>query len=142
MARGAFLSIIEDWYRDRYGDSTDDDETAVFVSMLLVHGTPFAIRVPKGFKTSTDEPNMVWIGCPASVQAEEDPLSWIESRDVVGGLSREELDVVRKTALDTANLVRSIGFDVRALEHEENLSIAELAGSVRGGPSKQRTKPL
>ena len=33
--------------------------------------------------------------------------------------------------MDTANLVRSIGFDVQSLEYEENLSTAELAGSVR-----------
>ena len=130
-AHGRFLIIIEDWYRDRYGDAVDDDEDGSFVSMVLVHGTPFAMRVPKDFKTSTDEPNMVWIGFPASVQAEEDPLGWIQSRGVVGGLSSEEMDVVRKAALDTANLARSIGFDVRSLEHEENLSIVELAGSVR-----------
>lgn len=128
---GRLLIIIGDWYRDRYGDAVDDDEDSVFVSMLLVHGTPFAMRVPKNFKTSADEPNMIWIGFPASVQAEEDPLNWIESRGVVGGLSREELDVVRKAALETANLVRSIGFDVQSLEDEENLSIAELAGSIR-----------
>ena len=130
-AYGRFLIIIEDWYRDRYGDAVDDDKDGVFVSMLLVHGTPFAMRVPKVFKTSTDEPNMVWIGFPASVQAEEDPLSWIQIRGVVSGLSSEKLHVVRKAALETGNLVRSIGFDVRSLGHEENLSIAELAGSVR-----------
>ncbi len=131
VAHGAFLFIIEDWYRDRYGDFVDNDETGVFVSMLLIHGTPFAMQVPKRFKISADEPNMVWIGWPASVQAEEDPLSWIQSRGVVDGLSGIGLDVVRKEALETAKLVRSIGFDVRALVHNENLSIAELAGSVR-----------
>ena len=84
QAYGRFLIIIEDWYRNRYGGAVDDDKDGVFVSMLLVHGTPFAMRVPKAFKTSTDEPTMVWIGFPASVQAEEDPLSWIQSRGVVG----------------------------------------------------------
>ena len=130
-AHGRILIVIENWYRGRYGDAVDDDEDGVFVSMLLVRGTPFAMRVPKDFKTSTDEPNMVWIGFPASVQAEEDPLSWIQSRGVIRRLSSEELDVFRRAALETANLVRSIGFDVRSLEHEKNFSIAELAGSVR-----------
>jgi len=128
-AHGRFLIIIGDWYRDRYGDAVDDDGT--FVSMLLIHGTPFAMQVPKDFKIPADEPNMIWIGLPASVQAEEDPLSWIQSRGVVNGLSSKELDVVRKAALETANMVRSIGFDVRSLENDENLDIVELAGSVR-----------
>ena len=126
---GRFRVIIDDWYRDRYGDAVDDDED-VFISMLLVHGTPFTLRVPKNFKTSGDEANMIWIGFPASVQAEEDPLSWIQSRSVVSGLSSKEIDAVRKAALKTANMIRSIGFDIRSLEGEKNPSIAELAGAV------------
>lgn len=129
-AHGRFLIIIGDWYRKRYGDEVDEDDDSVFVSMLLVHGTPFAMRVPKVFTKSADEPNMVWIGFPASVQVEEDPLSWIQNKGVVEGLTREELAVVRKAALATANLVRSIGFDVGSLEKDEDSSIAKLAGSV------------
>ena len=88
-APGRFRVIIDDWYRDRYGDAVDDDED-VFVSILLIHGTPFAIRVPKNFNTSADHANMVWIGFPASVQAEEDPLNWIQSKSVVSRLSSKE----------------------------------------------------
>ena len=130
-AYGRFLIIIQDWYRNRYGDAVYDENDGVFLSMLLVHGTPFPMRVPRRFTISADEPNMVWIGYPASVQAEEDPLSWIQNRGVIRSFSGEELNVVRNATLDTANLVRSIGFDVRSLEYEDNLSIAELAGSVR-----------
>ena len=130
-AHGRILTIIGDWYLDRYGDAVDDHEDGSFVSMLVVHRTPFTMRVPKYFKTSTDEPNMVWIGFPASVQAEEDPLGWIQNKGVVEGLSSEELVVFKKAALETTNLVRSIGFDVRLLEHDEDFSVAKLAGSVR-----------
>ena len=128
---GRFLIIIRDWYRDRYGDSIDDGDDRIFESMLLVHGTPFSMWVPKVFKTFTDDPDIVWVGFPASVQAEEDPLNWIQSKGVVAGLSSEELDEVRKVALDTANMVRSISFDIRSLVNEEDVSIAELASSVR-----------
>ena len=130
-AHGKLLIIIEDWYRDRYGDAVDDDDDGVMVSMLLIHGTPFAMRVPKGFKARADDANMVWIGLPATVQEEEDPLNWIESRDVLARMSDEERDAIRRVALETANLVRSIGFDLRSLKHEENPNIVELAGSVR-----------
>lgn len=130
-AHGRFLIIIQDWYRDRYGEGLDDERDSIFDSMLVVHGTPFVLRVPECFKISTKDPSMVWIGYPASVQAEEDPLGWIQNKVVIRSLSSEELDVVSKAAVDTANLVRSIGFDVRSLESEEDLSIAELAGSVR-----------
>ena len=128
---GRMQIIIDEWYRRRYGNAVDDDKDGVFASMLLVYETPFAMRVPKNFKTSADEPNMVWIGFPASVQAEEDPLNWIAIKDVVGGLSNEEQVIVRKKALEIANLVRSIGYDTRALEYDENLNITELASSVR-----------
>ena len=129
-AHGRFRIIIDDWYRDRYGDAVDEDKDG-FESMLLIHGTPFAMRVPKNFKTSADEANMIWMGFPASVQAEEDPLIWIQSRGVVSRMSNDELDTFGKAALETANLVRSIGFDIGSMEHEENSSIAELARSIR-----------
>ena len=132
QAHGRFLVIIGDWYRDRYGDAVDDDDVdGTFVSMVLIHGTPFAMRVPRTFRASADEPNMLWIGYPASVQTEEDPIGWIETSGVVGALSFEERDAVRNAALETGNLARSINFDLWSLEHEHDSTIAKLAGSVR-----------
>ena len=127
---GKFLTIINDWYRERYGKEFEEDEDAFF-SALLIHGTPFILRVPKTFKIVADEPNMIWVGLPASVQKEEEPLSWIQNKGVVGGLSVNEQDSIRKTALETANMVRSIDFDTRSLEEGNNSSIAQLASSVR-----------
>ena len=129
-AHGRFLVIIEDWYRARYGAAVDDRE-GDFESMLLIHGTPFAMRVPKRFGLFSGEPNTVWIGYPASVQAEEDPLGWIQNRGAIRGLSNSQLGTVRKSALETANLIRSISFDIQAIENDANLSIAKLAASVR-----------
>ena len=50
-AYGRFLVVIDDWYRDRYGnDAVHNDEDKVFVSALLVHGTPFACQSQEFFK--------------------------------------------------------------------------------------------
>ncbi len=129
-AHGKILTIINDWYRERYGKTPKEDEDAFF-SALLIHGTPFILRVPKRFKIAADEPNTIWIGWPASVQEEENPLDWIQNKDLVGGLSVGDLDTVRKEALEIANLTRSIDFDTRSLERDTDSSIAQLAGSVR-----------
>ena len=52
--------------------------------------------------------------------------------DVPGALLILYKVELRSSALETANLVRSIGFDVRSLEYdEEDVTIAELAGLVR-----------
>ena len=130
-AHGRLLIIIADWYRNRYGDAVDDNRNLFFVSTLPIHGTPFALGVPLRFTLRGDKRNTSWLGFPASVQAEEDPLHWIERKEVVEALSCDELDVVRKAALETSNLVRSIGFDLRSLEEDKDSHIAELAGSVR-----------
>lgn len=129
-AHGKIRIIIDDWYRERYGEKLEEDEDA-FISALLIHETPFILRVPKSFKIAADKPNMVWVGYPASVQKEEEPLNWIQSKDVVKGLSVDDQDSVRKEALETANLVRSIDFDIRSLEQDPDSNIAQLAGSVR-----------
>lgn len=130
-AHGRLRIIVADWYRDRYGGIMDNEEEAAFMSMILVHGTPFPMRVPHVFKKPAEEPNVVWIGFPASVQQEEDPVRWIQGKGVVDGLSDEEMGVVRTEALARANLIRSIGYDIRSLEHDANRRIAKLAGSVR-----------
>lgn len=129
-AYGRFLVILTDWYRQRYGDAVADD-AAGFVAAVLVHGTPFVMRVPRYFSTIDDDPSCMWVGFPAVVQAEENPLDWIQQQGVVSGLSRGEVEDVRRTALATANLVRSIGFDVWMLESEASSTIGELARSVR-----------
>ena len=130
-ARGKIQIIINDWYRKQYGKTPEEDEGAFF-SALLIRGMPFILRVPKIFKIAADEPNTIWIGFPASVQEEEKPLNWIQNKDVVGGLSGDDLDNVKKLALETANLVRSIDFDTRSLlEQDDDLSIFQLASSVR-----------
>ena len=129
-AHGRIRFIIDDWYRKRYGEKLEEDED-VFPSALLIHETPFILRVPKVFKMAADEPNTIWIGYPASVQKKEEPLNWIRNKGVVGGLSVDECDSVRKVALETANLVRSIDFDTRSLERDPDSIIAQLASSVR-----------
>ena len=129
-ARGAFHVIIGDWYRDRYGDAVDDQKNRTFAAALLIRGTPFALEVPMRFTMPGDEPNTVWFGWPASVQAEEDPLRWIQSKGVVDGLSSKELVAVGNAARKTSNLVRSTGFDLRSLKQDPDSAIGDLAGAA------------
>lgn len=129
-AHGRFLVIIGDWYRDRYGAAVDADDDGGFVAVLLIHETPFEMRVPKSFKTDADEPVMVWVGFPASVQTEEDPLDWIENDGVPKRLVTAEREQLRREATEIANLVRSIGFDLRVLEHDGDKNVADLAGAI------------
>lgn len=130
-AHGRFLIIIEDWFRDRYGEAVVSVDESVFVSAVLVHGTPFLMHVPSNFKTSADKSNMAWVGFPASVQPEENVLGWIRSGGVAERLSESERLALNETAGRTANLIRSIGFDLRSLENEMDADIADLASSVR-----------
>lgn len=104
-AHGKIRIIINDWYRERYGKTPEEDEDA-FSAALLIHGTPFILQVPKSFKLAADEPNTLWIGYPASVQEEEEPLDWIQSKGVVDGLSVDDLDTVRNRKSDAAYRLR------------------------------------
>lgn len=130
-AYGRFLIIIEEWFQNGYGVAGDADETGVFFSAVPVHGTPFLMYASSIFKTSADEPNMVWIGFPASVQSEEDVLPWVRSGGVVERLSKSERSALNETAKEIANLIRSIGFDLRYLECEPDPDVTALAASVR-----------
>ena len=128
---GRFLVIVRDWYLQRYGDTVEVDRNR-FVAAVLVHNTPFIMNVPRNFNTTDEDPSCAWIGIPASVQPEENPLEWMEQTDVVAGLSGGDLKLFRRSAMHIANLVRSVGFDVWRLESDENAVIADLGRSIRG----------
>jgi hypothetical protein len=129
-ARGRILVIIAEWYRDRYGAAIEMDDDDQVVAVAMVHNTPFVLRVPKIFKIPPDEEGLIWLGFPASVQKEEDPLVWFENQAVVKSLSSEDQETLRQTVTITANFVRSIGFDLRALTYDTDVDISDLAGAI------------
>lgn len=129
-AYGRLLIIIGDWFCERYGESAEGEDDGGFGTMILIHNTTFPMQIPKNFKTMANEPNMVWIAFPASVQEEENALAWVENASVLNGLSSDELEKVQKDANGTANLIRSIGFDLSALEAEPDADIHDLAGAI------------
>lgn len=126
-AHGKFLIIIQDWYRNRYGESMDDDEDYT-IGMILIHGTPFQIRIPHNFRIR-GEGNTQWIGFPASVQSEENPLDWISSGPNLKSISDDEKRQLNELATDISNNLRSIHFDIRSLQSNCSETIAELAAS-------------
>lgn len=129
-AHGRIHIIIGDWFEARYGAAAENNQNDLFTTLVLIYDCPFEMHVPKNFKTRAEEPNMVWIGFPASVQDEEDPLLWIKNRSVVQGLTPEARSVASDEAKHTANLIRSISFDLRAIRSDSDASISDLAGAV------------
>lgn len=129
-AHGRFLIIISEWYRDRYGEPESSNDGQHFLSMVLLHETPFTLSVPKNIKTPPDDEGCIWIGFPASVQDEDLPLDWIENQAVLKKLDRETREKILLAVTETANLVRSIAYDLRALESDPQVDIVELAESI------------
>lgn len=129
-ARGRFLVIIAEWYRDRYGPAVEMDDDDQVVAVAMVHNTPFIVRVPKKFRLPPDDEGHIWLGFPASVQKEENPLDWLENQAVVKALRDAESQALREATTRTANLVRSIGFDLRAIAYQPDVDISDLAGAI------------
>lgn len=126
---GRFRIIVDDWYEDRYGKVDEGDQNS-FGSVVMLHGTPFGLRVPINFRTKADEPKMIWIGFPDSVQPEEDPLRWASCADAIKKLPRNQQDDLLAEVTETANLVRSINFDLRSLVHDSDQDVSDLAGAI------------
>ena len=129
-AHGKFLLIIGEWYRDRYGKTVEIGDGKCLTTLVIIHHTPLLVRVPIDFKTPRDKDGLVWIGFPASVQAEENPLDWVENRSVVSALYKEERNDVLARLKSTCDQVRSIGYDLRALECGQCSNIVDLAGAI------------
>lgn len=129
-AHGKFLLIIGEWYRDRYGKAVEADDGKCLTTLAIIHHTPFLVRAPKNFSTPPDKEGLIWIGFPASVQAEENPLDWIENKSVVSSLSDGEKSNVLVRVKSVCDQVRSIGYDLRALEYEQSSDVVDLAGAI------------
>lgn len=127
---GKLRVIVSEWFRDRYGKVADSDDEKKFDSAVLVHDTPFIMRVPKNFSIAADEPNMWWIAFPAAVQKEENPIDWIQNQDLVGRLSSDTRNKLRASSSAVANLVRSAWFDLHALTYEADKTVSDLASSI------------
>ena len=129
-AYGRFLIIISEWYRDRYGEPENSNDGQHFLSMVLIHETPFTLSVPKNIKTPPDDEGCIWIGFPASVQDEDLPIDWIENQAVLKKLDRASREKLLIAVTETANLVRSIAYDLRALEYDPDINLVELAEAI------------
>lgn len=129
-AHGRLRIIVSDWFKGRYGDEANSSDGNAFWGMVMIHDTPFMMRVPKEFRTRADEPNMIWVGWPASVQNEEDPLVWVDNKAVMKNLSQSVVLELRHAATATASLIRSIGFDLRSLLTEGDQAVVDLASAI------------
>lgn len=127
---GKLRVIVSEWFRERYGKIADSDDEKKFDAAVLIHDTPFIMRVPKNFSIAADEPNMWWVAFPASVQKEENPIDWVQNQDLVGKLSSDARNKLRSSSLEVANLVRSTWFDLHVLTYEADKIVSDLASSI------------
>ena len=135
---GRLQFIVDEWYQNRYGGAFDA-ERPHYETLIVIHASPFLLRVPHIFSTPGDEEGTVWFGVPASVQEEEDPLSWILGGPDILSLSEHERSDLQAQATDAAASIRSIACDLQGFKPvaqpvEGDLStsiMADLGGAAR-----------
>lgn len=128
-AYARIMALVDDWYCERYGAALEADKDR-FHSLVVIHGTAFPLLVPSTFSIPGEEDGTVWVGFPASVQKEEDPLSWIVDSPNFGTLPESDYEALRKAAEKTATAIRSIIFDLRTLQSYTVDTHRDLAASV------------
>lgn len=104
-AYARIMALVDDWYCERYGAALEADKDR-FHSLVVIHGTAFPLLVPSTFSIPGEEDGTVWVGFPASVQKEEDPLSWIVDSPNFGTLPESDYEALRKAAEKTATAIR------------------------------------
>lgn len=124
-----FVALVDDWYRERYGAAINDGKRT-FPSLVVVYGTAFPLHVPLTFSKPGDEEGTVWVGSPASVQDEEDPLSWIVNGPNVDKMTSPERDKLARQASNTASSIRSINFNLKTIQSDTKKMHRDLASAV------------
>ena len=123
------MALVDDWYRKRYG-SAFETERDDFHSLIIIHDKPFPLYVPLTFSISGDEEGTAWVGRPASVQKEENPLKWVMHGPNINTLSHSQRNKLLAQATENSNFIRSINFDLRTLYSGSNEACRDLAEAV------------
>ncbi len=130
-AYARIMAVVDNWYHVRYG-SAFKGETNNFHSLVVIYNFPFPLHVPLTFSIPGEEKGTVWVGFPASVQKEENPLEspvWISQGPNIDGpdVDRDELLL---QATKNASSIRSINFDLRTLKSDTDEASRDLAKSI------------
>lgn len=69
--------VVQGWYRDRFGPAFDLASDKSVAGVVLIRGTPFALRVPTSRVRSAEPGKTIWLSFPDHIEADDVVTAWL-----------------------------------------------------------------
>ncbi|NJO83563.1 MAG: hypothetical protein HC828_12600 [Blastochloris sp.] len=103
-----FFQLTEEWYRSKYGVALSPNSRTEEESLVLIHGVPFAVKVPMSIVTPDEPGKTAFLRMPDEVLATEDPLAWIANPPNLSAMNPKVRRQVLKDLEQVCGLLRGI----------------------------------
>ena len=123
-----YWSILE-WYEDRYGNALALGSQPVGIGVIVVHGTPFEVRIPLILEKLEKPGELVWVTLPNGVLQEENVRDWVTTPPNWSSISSEDLVEVDNRVTSVGRRIRSIHMDLISVEYKSENGYS-LAGTI------------
>lgn len=105
------FDAVEFWYAERFGwELIRGQHTSALIGVVLIHGSPFTIRVPANRSKVEDIGETSWMIFEDGVGEGEDPTAWICGGPSLSKLSKPQKEALALEASHVADVLRSIEF--------------------------------
>lgn len=98
----------EEWYTSRYGSKAKELYEASSIGLLLIHHTPYQLKIPLTTIEIEEPGKSAWVGTPGSVGPDEQVLRWVVDPPSLSKISADELESLKAEIRRLGGLHRSI----------------------------------
>jgi len=120
--------LINKWYSERYADGFKIKNDPSAIGVVLIHNTPFQLKIPLWVAQEREGNNCRWICMPISILENENVINWIQNKPNMDKIARDNLKSLTKSISDLAESIRSIHINLKC--EYPKIEIHKIAASI------------
>lgn len=105
--------LINNWYVERYADAIKKNTDHSATGIVLIHNTPFQLKIPLCVNQEKQGEDCRWICMPISILKNEDVTNWIHNKPNMDKLGEDEKEILIKDISFLAESIRLIHINLK-----------------------------
>lgn len=128
MFRTVYLRV-ENWYRERYGENSDERPDRMVRGFVLAYSTPYAVRIPTTAVRQGTPGKTIWVTWLGTVSPDDEIQSWLVAPPNLDRMPADELGRVRSSIRRVASALRFLNLGLLGTSNKDP-SLPELKRAV------------
>lgn len=101
-------SVTEEWYKERYLTSLDNNEKSFLVGVCKIFETPFELNIPKTVLGEMVDNDKRWFCIPNGILESENVFDWVIKQPNFEHLKASQLKDLKEQISNTAAVLRTV----------------------------------